>query len=979
MLKAQVNRRVYAVRLVIRALLPLLLGVGLVALVLALPALGQGQAPPALVRIDLRTPDDLARLAALDLPALAHLSTPGSDYLLALLTPQGQRRLQSLDLGWTVLDPDATDAIYYLIASGQPRLAERAAPLFTVLHDDGRQAVARLRPGVSLPAVDDLGLTLLRLGPDPIALAPRRSGAIPTQPRYDPLVVTLLAGLTDERLATYVGGLSGEWPVSIGGQPYTLATRYSYSGVPVAKATQYVYEHLGALGYAVRYHNFTLAGYSLRNVVGEKRGLVHPEGIFLLIAHLDSRAAAWPHDPAPGADDNASGSAALMVAAELLADLDLAYTVRIVFFTGEEQGSWGSYYYARDVANAGEEILGVLNLDMIAWDLKYGPDIDLHSHAPGLEDDSDALADLFAAVVDTYALDLTPQVVENGARFSDHARFWDRGYAAIMAMEDYYNASEVPAEPRDWNPNYHTAGDRLGTLNLTYFREYARASLATFVHLAGPMRTLSGTVTSAAAGTPLSATVTAAGPEGTFSDTAGLAGSYAIRLPGGTYTVTASAYGYYAQTLADVTILTGTGKRLDFSLGPIPTFSVSGTVTDAVTGLPLSATVRFDDDQIATAPGGFYSATAFSGTYLMRASAPFYYPATRTVVVDHDQRQDFALGPAPCLLVVDDDYDNQGNPYDDQAYYIAALESLGVEYDLWVVADDADGPPLEALRQYRGLVWLTGRDWDYTLTLADQLALMAYLEGGGRLFLSGQDIGWDIARAGMTPFYRDYLHARYLNDKSGFYELAGADFLSGITVTIRGGDGADNQDFPSDIAVVGDGVGAFHYTGDGDWAATAYADDTYRVVYFAFGFEGINRAADRRAVMGRVLDYLDPCVSRLPYAFTLRGGGTRFGESGQAVTHTVTIRNSGLFGDAYDLALGPFSWTTTLPITRSSPLLPQGWATVPLVVTIPPSATTGDRDQVTLTVISVSSPVHAGQVVLRTAVPHDFYLPLVLK
>ncbi|MDY6876690.1 MAG: M28 family peptidase [Chloroflexota bacterium] len=678
-----------SVRLAGYSLLSLILGLGLAALVVAAPALGQHQSPPTLIRIDLREPDDLDRLASLGLPVFAHLTAPGADYLLAVLTPQDQRDLRSLDLAWTVLDPDAGDAAYYLIESGHLRITERVAPIFTMLYDDGRQAVGRLREGVSLSAVDSLGMPVARLWLDPISLVLHTSGAIPTTPLYDPLVAGLLTHVTEETVSGYAGGLSGEWPVLVGGQSYLLATRYSYSGEPVAKATQYVYEHMQAQGYDVHYHNYDLSGYALRNVVGEKQGLVHPDQIFLLTAHLDSRAAAWPHDPAPGADDNGSGSTALLIAADLLADLDLAYTIRIVFFTGEEQGMWGSHYYARDAANAGEDILGVLNLDMIAWDAESGPDIDLHSHLPGTEDDSDGLADLFAAVVDVYGLDLEPQIVETGARFSDHSRFWDQGYAAILAIEDYYNASESPAEPRDWNTNYHTVNDRLSTLNLAYFREYTRASLATLIHLAEPMRTLSGTITAASTSAPLSSTVVAAGQDGLFDGTADGSGNYEIVLPTGLYTVTGSAAGYYAQTLADVAVLTGTVKTLDFALEPITS------------------------------------------------------------------------------------------------------------------------PP--------------------------------------------------------------------------------------------------------------------------------------------------------------------------PYDFDLLGQTTRFGEPGEQVTHTATIVNTGAESDAYDLTLSPPGWTTTLPFSFIAILPPQQQVTVPLTVAIPPSAIPGDHDQVTLTVTSVYSPLHASHILLRTAVGHATHLPLVLR
>ncbi|MGC9394129.1 MAG: M28 family metallopeptidase, partial [Anaerolineae bacterium] len=477
-------------------LFAIVLGLSAILPFFVLPGAAQPPTTPALVRIDLTSADDLARVAALDVPVYAHLTTPDTEYLLAVLTPDQQKLVAATDLPLTILDHDATGASYYLvetIGKQSDSALTAASSLFAILHDDGRQAVGRLRPGIAVASLDALNVRIKPLL-DPIVLIAPTTGAIPTTPLYDPLVADLLTRVTTETVAGYDGGLSGEWPILIGGEPYTLTTRYTYSGVPIAKATQYVYEHLESRGYTASYHNYTLWGTSLRNVIGEKQGLVHPEQIVLLTAHLDSRAATEPHDPAPGADDNGSGSTALLVAADLLASLDFDYTIRLVFFTGEEQGMYGSAAYATDVAAAGEDILGVLNLDMISWDAKEGPDIDLHSNNPSIVDDSDALATLVAAVIDVYALDLIPQIVENGARFSDHSRFWDQGYAAIMGIEDYYNPAEVVGEPRDWNTNYHTVNDRLSTLNLTYFREYVRAAIAAFVHLAEPLHEISGTV-----------------------------------------------------------------------------------------------------------------------------------------------------------------------------------------------------------------------------------------------------------------------------------------------------------------------------------------------------------------------------------------------------------------------------------------------------------------------------------------------------
>jgi hypothetical protein len=267
-----------------------------------------------------------------------------------------------------------------------------------------------------------------------------------------------------------------------------------------------------------------------------------------------------------------------------------------------------------------------------------------------------------------------------------------------------------------------------------------------------------------------------------------------------------------------------------------------------------------DGDLIIDAPAGHYSVEVESGTHEFEGRASFHYPVATSVWVDGDQRLDFSLTATPCVLVVDDDHDSEGNTYEDQIFYTTALADLGIEHSVWAVQDDGDGPPEDVLELYRSVVWLTGRDWDATLTAADQSALAGYLGGGGRLFVSGQDIGWDLAHEEpVAPFYPAYLHARYLLDDSGYREVFGDGWMNGLDLQIELGDGANNQDYPSDIDVETGAEGIFHYA-DGDWAATAFSGDGYRTVYFAFGFEAISSRPDRRETMRRVIEYLDPCT-----------------------------------------------------------------------------------------------------------------------
>jgi hypothetical protein len=84
------------------------------------------------------------------------------------------------------------------------------------------------------------------------------------------------------------------------------------------------------------------------------------------------------------------------------------------------------------------------------------------------------LAQLFADVVDAYDLDLIFEIVPNGTGASDHASFWDYSYTAILGIEDF----------GDFNPRYHTTGDQLQYLDMGYYVEFVKASVATFAHMA---------------------------------------------------------------------------------------------------------------------------------------------------------------------------------------------------------------------------------------------------------------------------------------------------------------------------------------------------------------------------------------------------------------------------------------------------------------------------------------------------------------
>jgi hypothetical protein len=435
-----------------------------------------------LVKIDLRAEGDLQRVGASGLAVYAHLTTQDEDYLIAGATQDDLASLVSQGLAYRILDEELVPGEYYLV---YPRHADQLSLISQhgrILYFDGLRALIRT-PATEAEKLPTLGLEIRWLPDSPIHLS-RGVEAIVYESlsEPDPLIEEMIAQVDSPTVYLYDGNLSGENQVTIGGQPYTLYTRYSYSGEPIQKATQFVYEHLENLGLEVEYHNYNWWGYNWRNVVATKSGLTDPDAIYIICAHVDS-ISQTPYNYAPGADDNASGVTGVMIAADILSQYDFGCTIRFVAFTGEEQGLIGSYYYAQDAYYEGDDILGVLNLDMIAYDSDAYPIIELHA---GTGADSIAIANLFSDVVDTYDIDLVPEIITTWATDrSDHASFWDCGYSAILGIEDW----------DDFTPYYHTTNDQLSTLNIPYFTEFVKASVGTIAIMSSPLGyVLEGTV-----------------------------------------------------------------------------------------------------------------------------------------------------------------------------------------------------------------------------------------------------------------------------------------------------------------------------------------------------------------------------------------------------------------------------------------------------------------------------------------------------
>ena len=202
------------------------------------------------------------------------------------------------------------------------------------------------------------------------------------------------------------------------------------------------------------------------------------------------------------------------------------------------------------------------------------------------------------------------------------------------------------------------------------------------------------------------------------------------------------------------------------------------------------------------------------------------------------------------ILLVDDD---EGEIY--ESWYEDALSASSYAYDIWDRSALPSPTPSE-MQAYNAVVWFTGKATYSTIEIDDQNNLSIYLDNGGKLFVSGQDIGYGI---GSTSFYSNYLHASYKVDKAGWSVTGetGNTIGDGFEFDIQYGDGANNQDWPDGIQPITPATSCFYYSDASPYkAGISVQSEAYKIVYFSFGFEAINNMPDRTAVMSRLLAWL---------------------------------------------------------------------------------------------------------------------------
>jgi hypothetical protein len=229
------------------------------------------------------------------------------------------------------------------------------------------------------------------------------------------------------------------------------------------KASEYLFNTYQSFGYAPEYQWFSprgALGGQTANVVATLKGTVNPELVYVVSSHYDSVAVG------PGADDDSSGTAALLETARALATHPMPATIVFASMTGEEAGLLGSREFVRRAVQDKVKIVGALNNDMIGWANDARLDNTIRYSNPGIRDVQHGAAIEFTNLITYDALYY---------KSTDAASYYD-AYGDIVGGIGSY--------PVLGNPHYHQPHDLLDGINHQLVAEVAKTTTATLMLLA---------------------------------------------------------------------------------------------------------------------------------------------------------------------------------------------------------------------------------------------------------------------------------------------------------------------------------------------------------------------------------------------------------------------------------------------------------------------------------------------------------------
>lgn len=270
----------------------------------------------------------------------------------------------------------------------------------------------------------------------------------PASKQTDPQILAALEAIDPQKWTADVSALAAM-------NRYTLGPNFF-------AVSEWVKKRFEQTGSAAELMEFRMGTKTVHNVMVNIEGRESIGKKIIIGAHYDS-ISELPAQSAPGAEDNASGAAALFQLAEYFVQHPPRHDLLIIAFAGEEQGLNGSTAHAKMLSTS--QVKAMINMDMIGY-LKNEKAVLLES-----EEHARSLVDLMVQTAGNY----TDLIVETtfDAWGSDHVPYLDKGIPAVLTID------------RDWSsyPAYHRRGDLPSRVNADIATAIMKLNLATLLRL----------------------------------------------------------------------------------------------------------------------------------------------------------------------------------------------------------------------------------------------------------------------------------------------------------------------------------------------------------------------------------------------------------------------------------------------------------------------------------------------------------------
>jgi hypothetical protein len=252
----------------------------------------------------------------------------------------------------------------------------------------------------------------------------------------------------------------------------------------INQAAEWIYDELLKLGYVngengVIYDEYIEEGFQLRNVICNKVGTSRKH--IIICAHYDTVLKENVEDTvsrAPGANDNASGVAALLEIARIISRVSLEHNIHFAFFSGEEQTFWGSKHYAQRIKDNNIDVQLVINLDMCAetgfLSSTKTANIDIDDGQTGVVSSNNESSQSFGLTMEQMAKKYTDLEIQfDPIDASDYMPFEARGYVCVGVYD---------GSAKDSNSHYHCNSDIPANLNMDFLVSVTKMVLSTILY-----------------------------------------------------------------------------------------------------------------------------------------------------------------------------------------------------------------------------------------------------------------------------------------------------------------------------------------------------------------------------------------------------------------------------------------------------------------------------------------------------------------